>query len=495
MSRAFALVVLTGISCGFAVAAENPPATLEPLNRVVDLKVGETATVELSDGSRATVKLISVKERRDSVCFAVRQAEVAVDINGVQTTLASGMYHLPKIVGGVQIDCPVTGGFNKNGTPSFWGLDADARLRLWPAASPWVHPDAFGYPVKQRWFACDTQMANEPVFVDGGDVPGQRPIYYHSGLDIGGSEGLVDIVAATDALIVSVGNQVLDGHRHDTPVEPRYDVIYLRDGHGWYYRYSHLKEFDPQVVPGRVIRLGSRLGSLGKEGGSGGWSHLHFEIKRRQPSGKWGTEEGYAYLWQAYLRQYQPPVIAVARPHALLWSGESTTLDATRSWSKSGPIRQVEWRFEDGSTSTEPIVSRTYSTPGRHSEILKVTTADGNVSYDFAVVIVADRDHPDRKPPSIQANYSPTFGIRVGQPVTFKVRSFNTTASKEVWNFGDGSPPVEVRSDGNAVKLAADGFAITTHRFERPGDFVVRVDHVNPFGYTASAHLHVAVEK
>ena len=24
----------------------------------------------------------------------------------------------------------------------------------------------FGYPLKQRWFANDTQMANEPCFVD-----------------------------------------------------------------------------------------------------------------------------------------------------------------------------------------------------------------------------------------------------------------------------------------------------------------------------------------
>jgi hypothetical protein len=42
-----------------------------------------------------------------------------------------------------------------------------------------------------------------------------------------------------------------------------------------------------------MIRRGQRLGRLGKEGGSGGWSHQHFEIKSRQPSGKWGTQEDY----------------------------------------------------------------------------------------------------------------------------------------------------------------------------------------------------------
>ena len=47
-------------------------------------------------------------------------------------------------------------------------------------------------------------------------------------------------VAATDAIVVSVGETVLEGHRKDTPVAPRYDVVYLRDELGWYYRYSHL---------------------------------------------------------------------------------------------------------------------------------------------------------------------------------------------------------------------------------------------------------------
>ena len=61
-------------------------------------------------------------------------------------------------------------------------------------------------------------------------------------------------------------------------------------------------------------RQGRLLGLIGKEGGSGGWTHLHFEIKARQPSGKWGTEEGYAFLWQSYVQQHQPKLIAVARP-------------------------------------------------------------------------------------------------------------------------------------------------------------------------------------
>ena len=68
--------------------------------------------------------------------------------------------------------------------------------------TPWVARGTFRYPVKQKWFATYTQMANEPTYVDGGERPDVRKIYYHSGLDIGGREGDVEVVAATDGLVV-----------------------------------------------------------------------------------------------------------------------------------------------------------------------------------------------------------------------------------------------------------------------------------------------------
>ncbi|HUG70788.1 MAG TPA: PKD domain-containing protein [Pirellulaceae bacterium] len=94
---------------------------------------------------------------------------------------------------------------------------------------------------------------------------------------------------------------------------------------------------------------------------------------------------------------------------------------------------------------------------------------------------------------SLHPNYYPTQGIRPGDAVTFKVRTFNTTAGKETWDFGDGSAKVEVQSDGNAVKLAPDGYAVTTHRYDKPGDYVVRVARTNEQGVAAVAHLHVYV--
>lgn len=77
--------------------------------------------------------------------------------------------------------------------------------------------------------------------------------------------------------------------------------------------------------------------------------------------------------------------------------------------------------------------------------------------------------------------------------MTFKVRTFRTTEGEEKWDFGDGTPAVAVKSDGNAKPRAPDGYAETVHRYAKPGHYVVRVERVGHTGGTAIAHLHVRV--
>ncbi|MBA7664160.1 hypothetical protein ES703_72215 [subsurface metagenome] len=485
--------LLRGASSESLVLSKSPVASQLPLARVADLDVGESQTVELHDGSQAIVKLLKLREMRDNVRQAVRRAIVTVEVNDETISLVSSTYHLPVTVAGVQIDCPVTKGYlQKSSKQNAWGLTKDVRLRLWPVGSPWIKPDTVVYPVKQRWFASDTQMANVPVFVDGGEVPSNKNIYYHYGLDFGGAEGLVDVIAATNGLVVSAGLEKLPCYE-DTPVTPRYDVIYILDDRGWFYRYSHLYKIDSSVKPGQHVRIGQKIGILGKEGGSGGWSHLHFDISCKQPSGMWGIQNGYAFIWETYQRQYQPKIIAVARPHHIAWVGEPVELDGTRSWSQTGAIKQFEWTFCDGTFATSPKVRRTYDKPGEYSEILKITDASGNIDYDFAVVQIIDKNHPDQLPPTIHAAYYPTFDIEPGDKITFKVRSFRTTYGNEVWDFGDDSPKATVQSDGNVQVHNPQGYAITKHRYKKPGRYIATVKRSNEYGHEAITHLHVRV--
>lgn len=493
--RTLSLLILFFIPA--AAFGQLPTPTLNASVRTVDLNVGETEVVTMADGKKVAVRLVELKETRDPLRDAVRVAEATVDIDGVKATLVSANYQLPTPVGKVLVDCPVTKGYRQIATKGVagdnpWGLDKDARIRVFPAGEPLLDPKTFVYPAKQRWFASGTQMANEPTHVDGGENPLNKKIYYHYGLDIGGAEELVEVIAATDGLVVSSGKALLKGFEN-TPAKPRYDVVYILDERGWYYRYSHLHTIGPAIKPGARVKMGQIIGLLGKEGGSGGWSHLHFDITGKQPSGKWGIIEGYAFLWEAYQRKYQPKLLAVARPHQLAAAGKEVMLDGARSWSADGKIASFEWTFHDGTKAKGEAVKRTYTKPGVYSEILKITDASNRIDYDFAVVNVCDEKQPDKLPPSIHAAYSPTFGIQPNEAVVFLVRTFRTTDGKETWDFGDGSPKVEVQSDGNVVPLAKDGYARTVHRFEKAGHYVVRVERTNRLGFPAIAHLQVRV--
>jgi len=490
--------------------AETPQKNFTiPIRTVVDLDLGEEANVRLSDGGTVAVKLLEMEHLTDPFRLAVRKARVKVLVDGEEVILESANYNLPASAAGIRIDCPVTGAYYENSNVDRWGLEKAARLRLWPAEGPFTAPGSFAYPVGQRILANDTQMSNEPCYVDGGEIPESREIYYHSGLDFGGSEGLVEVYAATDGLVVSSGDSVLAGHAEGTPVMPRYDVVYVLDGRGWYYRYSHMKTIEPWVFPGARVKLGRRIGILGKEGGSGGWSHLHFEIRARQPSGKWGTEEAYVYAWEAYLQEHKPKVVAVARPHFLAAAGDTVTLDGGKSMSLTGGDLDYEWIFTDGTTAGGAVTKRCYDKPGTFYETLKVTDRQGNLDYDFAVVQVIDKEHPDRLPPSLHANYYPTLGVRTGDRVTFKVRSFNAADGEEIWDFGDGSPRATTRSvagysyrnerfakegtDYNDIAHHPRGYAETVHTFEQPGHYIVSIERTGEWGIQAAARLHVEV--
>ena len=168
------------------------------------------------------------------------------------------------------------------------------------------------------------------------------------------------------------------------------------------------------MKPGATVKMGQRLGVLGKEGGSGGWSHQHFEIKSRQPSGKWGTQEGYAFLWQAALEKFHPRCHRrgpAAHPGAV---GDRVVLDGSKSWCRDGAPSRFDWTFTDGTTGLWPRVERSYDRPGTYSEILKVTDAHGRFAYDFAAVQILDPGHPEDLPPTIHAAFAPTMGLQAG---------------------------------------------------------------------------------
>ncbi|MDP6778271.1 MAG: PKD domain-containing protein, partial [Candidatus Latescibacteria bacterium] len=291
----------------------------------------------------------------------------------------------------------------------------------------------------------------------------------------------------------------------------RGDIVTVLDARDWYYRYVHLDSVEPAIQVGDRVSTGAPIGTLGKRGTSGGWAHLHFEVKSVQPSGEWGTQEAYAFIHEAYRRQRDLPLMAVAQPRLFAWTGRPVRLDGSRSWSASGEIARYDWTFTDGSTASGVEADRVYDRPGTYSEILRVADNEGRIAYDFARVTVLDSDVEEHwrsrlldphapmdellgmLPVRLHPAYHPTLGLRPGDPVTFLVRAFHTTEGSETWDFGDGTAPVTVRSDGNVDRYAPDGYARTGHRYDTPGDYLVRVERTDDRGVTGIAHLHVPV--
>ncbi len=269
-----------------ALALFGQPVKM-PLMRVVDLDAGEPAAeVVLHNGAKARIELLEHSAVSDSVRGAVRHARVRLKVNGKEVQLECGNYNLPVTVAGVQVDCAVTRDFLSNSRTDPWGLVKDARLRLWPAGSGFMATGTYVYPVKQRWFATTTQMSNEPSFVDGSETPWSRKIYYHYGLDTGGAEGMTEVVAATAGLVVVRGKSAMPGYEKNPYTEVGYDGVIVLDERGWFHWYFHLYSIDPNLKLGGKILMGQPIGLIGKEGSAGCWSHLHYEIRGPQPSGK-----------------------------------------------------------------------------------------------------------------------------------------------------------------------------------------------------------------
>ena len=78
------------------------------------MSIGETQEVEWSASFTTAGKLLALNETRDPIRGAIRKATVDVEIDGNKTTLNCGNYHLPVVVGTVEVDCPVTGGYAGN---------------------------------------------------------------------------------------------------------------------------------------------------------------------------------------------------------------------------------------------------------------------------------------------------------------------------------------------------------------------------------------------
>jgi len=473
---------------------------------VFDLAVGETIAPAIG-GQERRITLLGLDEPRCCVRGVIRFPSARVDIDGVLADVPGGLYHMPQIDGELKVGCSVTRGVADavGRRAEVYALDKDARVRCWLPDDPLIGPDPLTYPARQVWFASMTQMANERTYVDGGEVPPLKPnayVYHHYGMDIGGHDKAVPVVAAQGGRVVCRGEDTVPGY-DPSAGQPRYDRVMVTDAEGWHYRYSHLDMIAPGIVLGREVSAGDPIGVLGKEGASGGWSHLHFSIITPQPSGRYGEAEGYPFLVEAYLYEHPRALLACARPHRVAAVGEAVTLDGSRSVSGGADIVGWQWSLHDGTMVDGVRTEVRYEREGMYSEMLTVTDSRGHSEVDFCVVQVIPADgSPGRTPPAMHLTYYPTEGLRSGQPVAFKVRSFfkgefaQNRAGEDHWDFGDGATATSRSSEPARTRSAENlDFDERWHAYDRPGRYIVTVTRTGANGLSATAQVKVDVQE
>lgn len=158
----FASLLLVALSfTGLGAADARPAATPAPtsLVRTVDLDLGETRSVTLSDGATAVVKLLLVDVTREPVTRMLEDLTVSLEVNGERVTLRCGNYQLPVKAGGVQVDSTAVAALTGDSNVDWWKLKQAARVRLWPADSPWIEPGVRSY----RWTLSDGTTAEGPT--------------------------------------------------------------------------------------------------------------------------------------------------------------------------------------------------------------------------------------------------------------------------------------------------------------------------------------------
>jgi subtilisin family serine protease len=112
--------------------------------------------------------------------------------------------------------------------------------------------------------------------------------------------------------------------------------------------------------------------------------------------------------------------------------GETFTFDGTASYSEVSDIVAHEWSQDDAVVSTDPVHTRSFTTPGENCLTLSVIDENGRTGTTDACVEV---NHP----PTAVASAQPTR-VNAGDPVTFDATgSFDQdgTITAYEWRYGD----------------------------------------------------------
>ncbi len=419
--------------------------------RIVCLDPGESTRYTLRNGQTRTVRLVAVQEERDRVINHIRRAAVRVEIDGQPLRLDCTPYVMPTETAGLRLQADTTSGW----TP----LPKRVQFSLWDASLPIVDVNRFRFPLRRfRLFSHGTQAFNEPVHLGltDGDPAGNK-FYHNYGFDLAGYEGAEEVLSAIDGKVVLFW-----------PSRENLCSVGIDDSEGFHWEFAHLSAVEPHIVLGARVAAGQRIGTLGRTGPSGNFSHLHLaSCLPRDASGRdWGNNTRlnlYPWVVTAYQAERPKGLFAVARPHQTVQTGETVVLDASRSLAFGGR-RIVDWRWtlDTGEEYRQARAEVTFNRPGAYVATLWVKDDTGAADVDFCQVKVYSAGNREHGLPHIFMTSTPTEEVRPGQPVRLRCWFQGRSRPPFAVDFGDGEHLADCRS-----------YTELSHQYAQPGVYVV----------------------
>ncbi|HEY1199115.1 MAG TPA: PKD domain-containing protein [Thermoplasmata archaeon] len=147
-------------------------------------------------------------------------------------------------------------------------------------------------------------------------------------------------------------------------------------------------------------------------------------------------------------------------------------LVASASTSGGVPPDSYQWSFGDGTASSGPSASHTYSQPGVFLLTTEVRDSTGATNESSVVVTVVP-------PPSVGVSLTPGTITDVAIPISFNATvTGGTGTSQEKWTFEDGTEAVGPN---------------TSHAWTHPDNYTVTFSYVDALGVTANRSVEVTV--
>ncbi len=178
---------------------------------------------------------------------------------------------------------------------------------------------------------------------------------------------------------------------------------------------------------------------------------------------------GNSYTAGTIVNVYLPPSnVTILASRNIVDAGLAVNLTAESQFGSS-PLSYA-WSLGDGSTSSSPSITHSYSKPGTYVVTLTLKDAAGqSASASYTILVLPDPHAAINSVPAVASNTSATFSATV---------SGGLAPYSYAWNFGNGARSTD---------------ATPSHAYASSGIYQVTLNVTDSEGYTTTSYLNVTV--